>query len=184
MSERLMSFGALVVGDVMVAKDKVRWTVLEVSRPADVTEVTIRTADKTVTMKRPNHTPCTIDRPEPKPEPDRAAEAGLHPQSMDEAAKPPSLQEAVETVKETLGGQVLASVTDAQQASLDAASEDEPVRLPPFDAFNIMQARSHLFLCHGLIADDVATRAELAKMHDDVTANPTKGRAIPHVHGE
>ena len=93
--------------------------------------------------------------------------------------------EAVAAV-EAIGGEVEAVVTAEAVDAAAAATDDQPIRLPPFDTMDILQMRSHLYLLHGVYAHDMRSRLDTIAMHEqahaDHDAGRLKSRYVPHVH--
>lgn len=195
MTERLLTFAHIERGDVMVAKDGSRWLVGRVERVVRTGTTRVRivredTTERPHEMEKSSVTPVVLDRPDEPKRSERGSATAAADSSeysgaeTDGQTSEPSLSEAVATVESELGGQVVASVTDAQQASLDSAVETgEVLKMPAFSTYSMLSARSHLFLLHNVIAEDVVTMKELSAMHDEVTKNPVNGpKVAAHVH--
>lgn len=87
-------------------------------------------------------------------------------------------------VADKLGGVVLAEESKAHEAARVAATvTGEAMTLPEFEEFTILEARSHLFLLHGVFAEDVKSGADLIDMHAELHATAEKpGRWVRHEH--
>lgn len=117
---------------------------------------------------------------------EKAVEAGE--QHLPEPEVEPTPEQAEQAVAEVLGGQKLAETTPEQEAAATrAAVTGEPVALPTFASMTPLEARTHLYLLHGIYGHDVPTMAELTTLHDDAHEAWAKGtviaRYIAHTHG-
>jgi hypothetical protein len=96
-----------------------------------------------------------------------------------------SLAEAVAAVEE-IGGTVEAEVTAAEVDAAGAATDDAPLTISPFADMTPLEARSHLYLLHGVYGHDLQGKAELAALHDQAHAATAAGtlnsRHVPHSH--
>lgn len=96
-----------------------------------------------------------------------------------------SLADAIAAVEE-IGGTVEAEVTAAEVDAAAAATDDAPLTIIPFADMTPLEARSHLYLLHGVYGHDLQSRAELAALHDQAHAATAAGtlnsRHVPHVH--
>jgi hypothetical protein len=79
--------------------------------------------------------------------------------------------------------------TDSTAAEVDAAAkatDDDPVVLPLFETMTPLEQRSHLFVLHGVFADDLDDAKTLSEMHFNVTRDRAqlKLRSLykPHEH--
>ena len=99
----------------------------------------------------------------------------------------PTMADAVAAVEE-IGGTVEAEVTAAEVDAAAAATDDAPLTIIPFADMTPLEARSHLYLLHGVYGHDLQSKAELAALHDQAHAATAAGtlnsRHVPHVHQE
>jgi hypothetical protein len=79
--------------------------------------------------------------------------------------------------------------TDSTAAEVDAAAkstDDDPVVLPLFETMTPLEQRSHLFVLHGVFADDLDDAKTLCDLHFNVTRDRAqlKLRSVykPHEH--
>lgn len=86
------------------------------------------------------------------------------------------------------GAVVEVDVTAAEVDAARVATDDEPVEVPLFESMTDLEQRSHLYVLHGIFAQDVEDRIERMKLHvachRDQAANKIRGRHTPHVHVE
>jgi hypothetical protein len=87
-----------------------------------------------------------------------------------------------------LGATVDVDLTAAQVDEARKATDDDPVEVALFESMTDLEQRSHLFVLHGLFADDLDGRVERQAMHVDAHREQAKGKLYslhrPHVHSE
>jgi hypothetical protein len=94
-----------------------------------------------------------------------------------------TMAEAVAAVEE-IGGTVEAEVSAAEVDAAAATTDDAPLTLPAFSTMTPLEARSHLYLLHGVMAHDVQSRDTLSTWHNELHSaeNTVKSKTVPHVH--
>lgn len=96
----------------------------------------------------------------------------------------PTVEQAVETIMETLGeAEVVAEQSADEHDALAVATESAPTELPRFSEFSDLEARSHLYLVHGIYAHDVKTKKAMTALHDEHHADQG-AKFVPHIHGD
>lgn len=101
-----------------------------------------------------------------------------------DTSEPVTPDRGIENVKAILSAEVVTEVTTEQQAEADRATETEPAVIPQFDSLTDLEQRSHLYLLHGIWADDLKPRATVAGLHAELHAGTAKveSKYVPHRH--
>lgn len=169
-----VTYGDLADGDVVVDRSGRQWEVSGLGRNGVSVELWLghRGGKPVKSFSKPGTDPVTVVRsvnswePPPGTEPD--------PLITTEAA-----MVAVETV---LGAKVVADVTTEQLAEAEAATKDQPVQVALFADMTVLERRTHLYLLHGIYAQDLDSMRDLERIHDDAHAGRVKSRETPHTH--
>jgi hypothetical protein len=97
-----------------------------------------------------------------------------------------NIVEALEAVETIADPEPMVEYSATEFDAANTATDDSPVRLPAFDTLTPLEARSHLYLLHGIFAADLKGRDELAGMHAEAHRQHADGSLksayVPHVH--
>jgi hypothetical protein len=89
----------------------------------------------------------------------------------------------VQVVEQKLDATVIAENTPAEIAEADQAQlTGMPVHVPDFGKLTPLEKRSHLYLLHGVYAEDVQTEKQISDWHRDLHAGKVKSEVRPHEH--
>lgn len=177
MEPRSTTYGALKDGDVIVDKAGGKWLVDHVRSEAD--GCTFWLADPTTKVRthhvtKPRVERATVLRPATHAEEVAEAEADAPDLVTEEEAL------AAEEIVEALDAEVIAEETAEEHDARVAATGDSPVVLPTFEEMTDLEKRSHLYLVHGVYAEDVKFREALVELH--VESHGAERIAFPHEH--
>jgi hypothetical protein len=180
-----VTYADLVDGDHLVDKSGNEWLVAEVA--FTVTEAEFWLCDTVTKVKAHRIVKPLEDAVTVKRTPDHAGEVKAAEAEVDEAqgGEPAEEPLTLDEVKEALGAEVIAEESAAEaDARNEADAGGSAVELPGFHEFTEMEMRSHLYLLHGVYAEDVKARQALVEMHNDLHESTDLGRFIPHTHTE
>jgi hypothetical protein len=185
------TYGDLKHGEVIRDKSGNSWVVHKPTTEGGSTTFSLAEPDtptipKHVDLTKPADAEVRVSR-----KPSQADEVEAREREVDEATgttpapeEVPTVEETVEVLKEEVGAEVIAEQTAAEKEVLDAAEvSDLPAELPRFSEFTDLEARSHLYLVHGIYAHDVKTKKALTALHDEHHADEA-AKFVPHVHGD
>lgn len=183
-----VTYADLIEGEVIVDKSGNEWLALDVRHYTDGKEwaefwlADLVTKVKAHLLTRPVGDAVTVKRT-----PDHAGEVAAAEAEVDAAqgGEPAEEPLTLDEVKEALDGEVIAEESAAEaDARVEADAGGAAVELPGFHEMTEMEMRSHLYLLHGVYAEDVKARSALVEMHNDLHDATDLGRFIPHVHIE
>jgi hypothetical protein len=122
--------------------------------------------------------------------PSQVEEVEAREREVDEAQEqaapeqPTTGDEAKAVVEEVLDGEVIAEESAEEREARDRAdASGVPAELPRFSEFTELEMRSHLYLVHGIYAEDVKTRKAMTALHDEHHADDA-AKMTPHLHGD
>jgi hypothetical protein len=142
------------------------------------------TIPKHIGLVKSAHSEVRVSRAISQVEEVEAREREVDEAQGEAPAEEPTVEETVAVVTEELGGEVVAEQTADEREVLDRAEvSNVPAELPRFSEFTDLEARSHLYLVHGVYAHDVKTKKALTALHDEHHGDDG-AKFVPHVHGD
>lgn len=183
------TYGDLKHGEVIRDKSGNSWvvhkpTTADGSTTFSLADPDTATIPKHVGLVKPADAEVRVSRAPSQVEEVEAREREVDEATGTEPEVVPTPEESVAAVTEELGGEVVAEQTATEREALDAAEVGNvPAELPRFSEFSDLEARSHLYLVHGIYAHDVKTKKAMTALHDEHHAD-AGAKFVPHVHGD